>query len=126
MDLFKVVFRVCSPRDPSICREVIGWVSMDTTYSIIPADTLEDLGIAPEREDIFMLTKDIMIRRRLGNAIIKIKLTLNGEEVELSGATVVAFGTERDETILGMHALEALGLTIDQTNKKLKPTPLPL
>ncbi len=67
----------------------------------------------------FHLTSNVRVRRKVGSAIIRIKVG-SGWEEELSGATIVAFGIRNDETILGGHALDALGLEGDLKKKRVE------
>ena len=85
-------------------------------YSIIPKDVLRANGIRPYGTETFTLADGSTIRREVGNAFLRI----NGRQAP----TPVVFGEEKDGALLGVIALESLGLTIDPRTGKLQPTPL--
>ena len=115
MDRFKVRFKVCSVREPERCREVEGVVDTGATVSVIPKEILQELEIAPSRPRVFTLADGSKIERTVSGAILKIKV--DGKEYETFDE--VLFGEKGDEIILGVTALEHLGIKVDSKRGKL-------
>ena len=92
-------------------REFRGLVDTGSTYTIVPASVLEEMGIRRATSDLFEYADGRVERKDTGIAIV----TIDGRE----GGTQVTFGPEDTEPILGVHALEALGLVVDPVNERL-------
>ena len=95
--------------------DVEGYVDTGAVYSIIPADLLERIGVKRKRR---VVVKGICCKKEvwIGDALFRI--IVDGEILE--GVSSVIFGDDPELVLLGSHALEALGLEVDVTNKKLK------
>jgi predicted aspartyl protease len=94
----------------SIERELI--VDTGSVYTWVNKNELERIGINPHAERTFKTITGELIKRKVGRA-----------EIEIDGKrefTIVVFGEEKDQEVLGAHALEGLGLEIDLTSGKLK------
>jgi hypothetical protein len=89
-----------------------------TVSSIVPAATLERLGIRPEGEQEFRLGD--------GTRIVRKKGVVHYRYGDRFGAAAVIFGEEGDSTILGSSALTALGLVLNPLKRELRPLPGPL
>jgi len=111
-----VEIRVYNPADPSMFREVGLLVDTGAVYAIIPGRVLREVGIEPREKRVFRLANGQEIERDVGIAIIEY-----GKYA--TGATAV-FGEEDDTPVLGVQALEGLGLEVDPLTKQLKPTAL--
>ena len=92
-------------------------VLLDTgaTHSMLPSDLADRLGVVRSPRGIRVELADGSRRTmRVGTVIVR----LLGREAG-DAALIARRGTE---PILGVEALEALGLTVDPRSRKLKPT----
>jgi predicted aspartyl protease len=93
-------------------------VDTGSEYTWVPAQVLEGLGIAAEREARFATADGRAITRRIGYAIV------HAESV--SAPDIVVFGEGGDMTVLGCRALGGLNLRVDVVTKRLVPAgPVP-
>ena len=90
-------------------------VDTGATDSLVPRQHLEAIGIRPEGQRTYVLADGTEIRMDIAVA----RIELLGEIV---GSTVL-FGDERAELLLGVTALESLGIEIDPLNQQLKKLP---
>ena len=90
-------------------------VDTGATDSLVPRQHLEAIGIRPEGQLTYVLADGTEIRVDIAIA----RIELMGEIV---GSTVL-FGDERAEPLLGVTALESLGIEIDPLNQQLKKLP---
>jgi clan AA aspartic protease len=89
-------------------------VDTGATYSLIPPALAQRLGVSPlPRKQLLTLADGRRIEAEIGLVMVEI-----GDRS--AGATVVI--AECDEPLLGVEALEALGLAVDPTTGALKPT----
>ncbi len=88
-------------------------IDSGAVYSLVPAATLESLGIRPHRTVDFTLADGRKIRRQVGDAYFE----LGGQ----GGAAPVIFGEKGDEPLLGATTLESLGLVLDPFTRRLLP-----
>ena len=91
------------PGGPS--RDLTLLVDTGATASVIAGDVLASLGIQPLRTEEFELADGRKVPRRVGGAF----LTFSGR----AAPTLVVFGEAEDAPVLGVMALEELGLEID-------------
>ncbi len=94
------------------CEEVELTVDTGSTYSWIPGPVLQRLGVRPVRRARFRTIEGRVIERWVGHALME----YGGEEAP----TVVVFAEEGDACVLGLHALEALGLEVDPMTGELR------
>jgi predicted aspartyl protease len=80
----------------------------------VPREILERLRIPRQFQRVFRLANGQTIERHVGVAFFR----WNGH---MSGAPVV-FAEPGDEPLLGVTALEAMGLQVDPTTRSLKPS----
>ncbi len=85
-------------------------------FSIVPKEVLRSIGIRPYGTETFTLADGSTIRRGVGNVFLRI----NGRQAP----SPIIFGEKGDGSLLGIIAIESLGLTIDPRTRKLRPTPL--
>ena len=116
MGFISVKIYIHNPEEPARCREVTLLVDTGAMYSIVPAKILQDLGIKPLWRRSFTLANGQRIERNLGGALYRYK--------EYGGHAPLIFGEEDDQLVLGVTALEAMGLEVDPVTKQLKPTEL--
>lgn len=107
----KVNLKVKNPRKPSKFFEGKFLVDSGATYTVVPNEELQKLGIKPEREEEFVLADGKIIKRMVGNAIYSFE--------EIEAAAPVLFGEKDDSLLLGIFTLEALGLSLDPLKRKL-------
>ena len=106
-------------RNPHVrTREAEVEVLADTgaIYSIIPSTILQCVGIERRSMRKMRLADGRVIERHLGIA-----------EIEVRGETAhsnVIFGEDEDASVLGVTALEELGLQVDPLTGELKPMEL--
>lgn len=106
---------VASVAAPEVTERVTFLVDSGAVYSAVPAAVLQRLGIRPFAEQTFRLADGSRVVRKKGAALYK----YGG----LAGAADVVFGEEGDATLLGVTALEALGLGFDPIRRELKELP---
>jgi clan AA aspartic protease len=112
----RVKAKIRNPEEKERQLEIELLVDTGAIYSIIPANILESLKIARRSIRKMRLADGSVIERHLGIA-----------EVEVKGETAhsnVIFGEERDASVLGVTALEELGLQVDPITGELKPMEL--
>lgn len=106
---------VANPARPRKVKSVEMLVDSGAVYSVLPADELKSLGIAPTSSREFILANGETVQMRVGNAEYRYK--------GIIGAAPVVFGT-RGVRLLGATALEALGMILDPIRRELKPLPM--
>ena len=82
----------------------------------VKSDRLESMGSKPRREKEFKTVEGMVIRRKTGPATVR----YDGVEADVE----VVFGEESDAEVLGVTALESLGLRIDPVTLKLSQSSL--
>lgn len=82
----------------------------------VRSERLEAIGSKPRREKEFRTTEGKIIRRKTGPATIR----YDGIEADVE----VVFGEETDAEVLGVTALESLGLQVDPVTLKLSQSSL--
>jgi clan AA aspartic protease len=116
MGFTRVKIRLCNPEQPVKSEEIELLVGTGAMYTIVSRKVLEKIGVKPVGKRQFKLVTGIAIEREIGGALI-----VYGDR---RGYTTVIFGEEGDETLLGVTALEELGLEIDPVTKQLRPMSL--
>lgn len=106
---------VSNPADRS--RSWRGSFMVDTgaTDSLVPRRRLEAIGIEPESRRAYVLANGGKVE--IDVAVARIELM--GEMV---GGTVL-FGDDDAEPLLGVTALESLGIEVDPLNRRLRKLP---
>jgi clan AA aspartic protease len=90
-------------------------VDTGATYTSVPRDVLERLGVSPEEEASFILANGQSVR--MGMAWVRTRL--NGREQP----TIVIFGDPGSSVLLGAFTLEGYRLGVDSVNQRLVETP---
>ena len=114
MGFTRLHFTVSHPVELDRSEEVELFVDTGALNSVVPREILERLRIPRQFQRVFRLANGQTIERYVGVAFFR----WNGY---MSGAPVV-FAEPGDEPLLGVTALEAMGLQIDPTTRSLKPT----
>ena len=102
--------------DPAGARFVTVNALVDTGASItsVPASLLNELGVSPHDRLNFILADGRRIERDVGQTWIRI----NGRSV----ITLVLFGDEGMQPLLGAYSLQGLMLAVDTPNERLVRT----
>lgn len=88
-------------------------VDTGALFSVVPAAVLTQLGLSPVRTETFELADGRTIRRPIGEVFLR----LDGKEATIP----VIFGETSDSPLLGVTALEIVGLTVDPQGERLVP-----
>jgi len=115
MGFVKVRFRIINPMDRERFVDVEGTVDTGAIYTVAGRALLESIGLKPVEKRRF---------RALGG---EVEREIGIAEVELMGrrgGITLIFGEKEDEAILGVTALEALGLEVDPIRNTLKEAQL--
>ncbi len=111
------IMRLSNPSNREKGRDLNLLVNSGAIYSVVHEERLKELDIKPEGRQSFKMADGRIIEREFGIAIVE-------HEGKRAG-TVVIFGEVDDTEVLGVHALEGLGLELDPVTKELRPmTPL--
>jgi clan AA aspartic protease len=95
--------------------EALFLVDTGATDSMAPASALRKAGIKPSGRMTYELADGSTIEYDFGLAVIEFM----GEVT----AGRVIFGPDNSEPLLGVTALESVGITVDPTSRKLKRLP---
>jgi len=112
----RVNVKVRNPQQRILEAEVELLADTGAIYSIIPSKMLESIKIERRSMRRMRLADGRIIERHLGIA-----------EIEVRGETAhsnVIFGEDEDASVLGVTALEELGLQVDPVTRELKPMEL--
>ena len=114
MGTFNIDIEIGSP-EGSRFETVNALVDTGSSITAIPAPILRRLGVRPHRKNTFELADGREIERDVGRTWIRI-----GRQSEI---TLVMFGDEDTEPLLGAISLQELGLAVDSPNERLIPSP---
>ena len=106
---------ISNPADRSRSWEGRFLIDTGATDSLVPGQHLKAIGLAPEAQRTYVLADGSEIRMDIAVA----RIELLGEIV---GGTVL-FGDADAEPLLGVTALESLGIEVDPLNQRLKKLP---
>ncbi len=115
MGLPKVTTKLTSLQTPKGVFETIFLVDTGATDSLAPADELEKIGVAREGKMTYELADGIL--REYSYGLVRIEFM--GEVT----AGRIVFGAPGSEPLLGVTALESVGIMVDPVNKTLKRLP---
>jgi clan AA aspartic protease len=119
MGLTKVTTKLVSLQAPGKSYETVFLVDTGATDSMAPADELEKIGVAKEGRMSYELADGTVKEYPYG----LVRIEFMGETT----AGRVVFGKPGSEPILGVIALESVGIVVDPTTKTLKrPPAIPL
>ena len=115
MGIIQVTVAVCNPNDPEKRWESLFLVDTGAIDCIVPGNQLREIGIEPRGKRTYELADGSELAMDIGVAQIEFM----GEFV----GTTVIFGKDDVEPILGVTALESVGIEIDPQNQRLKRLP---
>ena len=104
-----------NPADRQRSWQGIFLVDTGATDSLVPRQHLEAIGLEPEGQRTYVLADGSEVKMEIAVARIEVL----GEVV---GATVL-LGDQNTEPLLGVTALESLGIEVDPLNQQLKKLP---
>lgn len=90
-------------------------VDTGASYTVLPASILERLNVTAHDEVRFILSDGRFTEREIGRTWVRI----NGRSV----ITIVVFGVDEAQSVLGAYTLEGLRLAVDSVNERLVPVP---
>ena len=90
-------------------------VDTGASYTWIPRDLLEGLGVRPDEERVFVLADGREVRYPV--AWVRVRLDARVQP------TLVVCGDSGTEPLLGAFTLEGFGLGVDPVNRRLIPVP---
>lgn len=120
MGTFRIDVTIESPARPGM-RATVASMLVDTgaELSVVPAATLESLGIDRWKELRFRQADGTVFSRWIGSARLYAAGTMTTDDV--------VFGEPGDLTLLGARSLEGLNVRIDPVTKRLVDAgPMPL
>ena len=115
MGIIQVTVAVCNPIDPEKRWESLFLVDTGAIDCMVPGNQLREIGIEPRGKRTYELADGSELAMDIGVAQIEFM----GEFV----GTTVIFGKDDVEPILGVTALESVGIEIDPQNQRLKRLP---
>ncbi len=115
MGLTKVTTKLTNIADPSRSFEEVFLVDTGATDTMAPGDELERIGVAKEGKTAYELADGTVREYPFG----LVRIEFMGETT----AGRVIFGESGIEPLLGVTALESVGILVDPTNKTLKRLP---
>ena len=110
-----VTVKITNPAQPKDCYESLFLVDTGAIDSVVPRSSLMKLGLVPEGTRTYELADGSRVQMDITIA----KVEFMGEVV---GQTIV-FGEDGIEPILGVTALESVGIGVDPQNQSLKRMP---
>ena len=115
MGAIHVTVGIRNPAEPERVWEGLFLVDTGATDCLVPRQHLESIGLSPKGQRVYELADGSEIR--MGITVAQVEFM--GEFV---GATVV-FGEPDAEPLLGVTALESVGIEVDRRNQTLKRLP---
>ena len=110
MGFIHVDVEIANPAAPDVKESVRVLVDTGATLSVLPSSLLNKLGILPIDRRRF---------RGFGGAIERAIGTVNMTYQDSTSGVTAIFGAEDDPPIMGVTALETLGLEVDPVGGKL-------
>lgn len=115
MGVTQVTVLICNPAEPDRTWEGLFLVDTGAIDSLVPWPQLEAIGLKPKGQRVYGLADGSEIRVDITTADIEFM-------GEIVGGTIV-FGAEDAEPLLGVTALESVGIEVDPRNQTLKRLP---
>ncbi|MBI5411450.1 MAG: clan AA aspartic protease [Nitrospirae bacterium] len=110
-----VTVTIRNPADPGKSWEGLFLVDSGAIDSLVPKNHLESIGLQPKAQRTYELADGTEVRMDITTGDIEFM-------GEIVGGTII-FGDAGTEPILGVTALESVGIEIDPRNQKLKRLP---
>lgn len=115
MGITQVTVTIRNPADLEKAWEGLFLVDTGATDSLVPRPHLEAIGLKPKGQRVYELAD---------GSELKMDITVAQIEFmgEIVGGTII-FGEPNTEPLLGVTALESVGIEVDPRNQKLKRLP---
>ncbi len=110
MGTFRVALEIGDPAG-SRWQKVDALVDTGASYTWVPRELLEGLGVRPQFKREFLTAGDSVIERDMGITMAR----WDGQVLP----TLVVFGDEGSASMLGAYTLEGFSLAVDPVNKRL-------
>ena len=110
-----VTVTVRNPADPNKIWEGLFLVDTGAVDCLVPARHLREIGLEPKAKRTYELADGSEVKMDIAVAEIEFM-------GDLVGSTVI-FGAEDAEPILGVTALESVGIEVDPRTQRLKRLP---
>ena len=110
-----VTVTVRNPADPEKCWEGLFLVDTGATDCLVPGQHLDAIGLKPRGRRVYELAD--------GSEIV---MDITVGEIEFMGETVggtILYGAANAEPLLGVTALESVGIEVDPVSQRLKRLP---
>ena len=118
MGFVEVQMEIANPLDLARKTSLMLLADTGATYSLIPRAVLERIGATPIKRAEFEVADGRHIERDIG----EVAFFWDGDHA----VSRVVFAEEGDTPVLGVTALEELGLQVDPREKQLRPAKLRL
>ena len=115
MGMTHVTVTVRNPADPNKIWEGLFLVDTGAVDCLVPARHLREIGLEPKGKRTYELADGSEVKMDIAVAEIEFM-------GDLVGSTVI-FGAEDAEPILGVTALESVGIEVDPRTQRLKRLP---
>ena len=115
MGITQVTVIIRNPAIPNKSWEGLFLVDTGAIDSLVPREHLEAIGLKPKAQRIYELADGSEVKMDITTADIEFM-------GDLVGGTII-FGEKDTEPILGVTALESVGIEIDPRNQRLKRMP---
>ena len=110
-----VTVTIRNPAEPDRTWEGLFLVDTGATDCLVPRPHLESIGLIPKGQRVYELADGSEIRMDITTADIEFM-------GEIVGGTIL-FGEANTEPLLGVTALESVGIEVDPLNQRLKRLP---
>lgn len=110
-----VTVTIRNPAEPDRTWEGLFLVDTGATVCLVPKQHLEAIGLKPKGQRTYELANGA-----------ELKLDVTSADIEFMGDFVggtIIFGEEDAEPLLGVTALESVGIEVDPLNQRLKRLP---
>ena len=110
-----VTVTIRNPAEPERCWEGLFLVDTGATDCLVPGPHLDAIGLKPESKRTYELAD--------GNEIV---MDITIARIEFMGDVVggtILYGAPDTEPLLGVTALESVGIEVDPLNQRLKRLP---
>jgi clan AA aspartic protease len=115
MGVTRVTVTIRNPADPERAWEGLFLVDTGAIDSLVPRQHLEAIGLKPKAQRIYELADGS-----------EVKMDITTGDIEFMGEVVggtIIFGDPDTEPLLGVTALESVGIEVDPRNQRLKRMP---
>ena len=110
-----VTVTIRNPADPGRAWEGLFLVDTGATDSLVPRPHLEAIGLRPKGQRVYELANGEELKMEITTADIEFM-------GEIVGGTII-YGEADAEPLLGVTALESVGIEVDPRNQPLKRLP---